>query len=63
MKTDKIIKVTYQYVELSAGELQQRLDDAFDLLFTETMKTFENDQSEMGLLSKNTYGNFIQNNN
>lgn len=37
MKTDRLIKVTYKRVEIPAEELQQKLDDAFDLLFKDMM--------------------------
>lgn len=63
MKADKLVKVTYKYIELPAEELQQRLDDAFDLLFEETMKTFDNNEDEREQILTNTYNNFIQNNN
>ena len=60
MKTDRLIKVTYKQVEIPAEELQQRIDDAFDLLFQETMKNFRFDEPESFETSCNS---FIQNNN
>lgn len=63
MKIDRLIKVTYRYIELPTEELQQRLDDAFDLLFRETMKTFRNSEGEKEEILTNTYDSFIQNNN
>jgi len=60
METSKLIKVTYRQVEIPTEELQQRLDDAFDLLFQETMKTFRLDKPESFETNCN---NFIQNNN
>lgn len=63
MKTDRLIKVTYKQVEIPAEELQQRLDDAFNLLFRETMRTFNNEVVEKRMTSVSNYNNFIQNNN
>lgn len=34
----KKIDLIYEVVELSEEELQQRLDDAFDILFEETLR-------------------------
>jgi len=58
MKADKLIKVVYEHVAIPAEELQQRLDDAFDLLFDETMKTFETDEGTKQQPSNNILGAF-----
>lgn len=61
MRADEM-KVTYKQIEIPAEDLQERLDDAFDLLFRETMKNFNNEVGEEETLADD-YSNFILNNN
>lgn len=41
MRTDRFIKITYKQINSTPEELQQRLDDAFDLLFEEVTRLLE----------------------
>jgi len=36
---NKVIKIVFEKVEADEKEIQQRLDNAFDLLFEEVLKT------------------------
>lgn len=44
---NKIIRFVYKQVDGGEGEMQRRLDDAFNLLFDETSKQLEIDNSQV----------------
>lgn len=46
MKADKSMKITLKRIESTQEEFQQRLDDAFDLLFDEVVRLLDVSKSQ-----------------
>ncbi len=58
----KEITLIWEQVEASPEESKQRIDEAFDVLFEETMKYLQEKKQQSEIMKKSETTNFIKNN-